>query len=108
MRSASYWLVVGRAPDGRPALGRLRGVCGETLFPVYSTSAAAESHALIIGPGHDVIEGSAADLADLIGMVAADGDLVALNPPLAEEGGEPQPVRAVPVVTFLERLRGQE
>ena len=104
----SYALLVGGAPGGPPAIGRLNGVGGETIFPVYSTRAAAEAHGLLMGREHRVVEGSAADLADLIEEFAPDYEFVAVDPPLAMEGEEPQPVRTVPVATFLERLRGQE
>ena len=102
---ASYWLLVGRTSDGRRTLGRLNGVEGEALIPVYTTAEAAEAHALLMRPGYDVIEGGPADLAEFIAVFAPDDDFVALDPPLAEEGGGPQPVRGIPVEKFLERLR---
>ena len=105
----SYAVVVRRTTGGPPVLQCLRGVDGETISAVYDSFETAEVHRIVKGrDGHDVIKGRAADLADLLGMVAADGDLVALKPPISMEGGEPQPVRTIPVGEFLERLRGQE
>ena len=81
---------------------------GAPTFAGEATDAiaeAVEAHALIMGPGYSVVEGGPADLAEVIAVVAPEDDFVALDPPLAQEGGDPQPVRGIPTEEFLERLR---
>jgi hypothetical protein len=98
----TYATIVRHVPGfGAPALGRLKGVDGENLLPVYSSVEAAEAHALVMGSEWRVIEGTREDVA-VLRELAADGERLAVDPPLAMQDGPPQPVRAMTVEELLE------